>query len=201
MKSNTYILNDDKFIKRFGLRDFFDNLPGQIPKIAASLGILPDDDVVKVASTWVKMWREDVNFLNNQAKKCADYIVGKTVIINCDKTMLPAATSWRFDLNVISKNLAWVDMASDMTTRELSAWSGYPVEKPFAIFNILSDFDSQQTRDVFEFADKKLSGHQPKAILVNAAGNSLLEQQLYIAIFGRCVAGYLAALNGVGCKL
>lgn len=202
MKSNTHILNDDKFIKRFGLQGFFDDLPNKIRKQATCFGVLPEDRAVDVAIAQLAMWREDVDFLNNQAKQCAEHIVGKTVIINCDESMSKAALRWKYDLNTIAKNLAWLNVTSDVTIKELSGWTGHPIEKPYAIFDVISDFDSALTKEAFDFADKKLSGQQPKAVKVYATGNSILEQQLYIFIFGKCVAGYLAALNGrsLNCK-
>lgn len=201
MKSNTHILDEQNFIKRYDLRAFFKDMPKQIRKKAVAFGIEPSDSRVDAVIAQLAMWQEDIDFANNTAKQCAEHIVGKTVVINFDRAMQSAAASWRFDLNVIAKNLAWLNAVSDTSKDELVGWKGYPIEKPYAVFDIVSGFDGEETKKVFEFADKKLSGYQPKAILVNAAGNSLPEQQLYIAAFGRCVAGYLAALNGVGHKL
>ena len=80
---------------------------------------------------------------------------------------------------------------------EFIGWSSHPVEKPFAVIDLISSFEHPRTQKRFEVTDRLLSGMRPKAITVTAQGESALEHLLYLVLFGDFVTLYLGILNGV----
>ena len=124
-------------------------------------------------------------------------MVGKTAIVYAGPLMYPAAYKWKIDVNESSKNTAWCDYLPEFNHNEFIGWSGHPVEKPFAVLDLLSSFEHPRTRKRFEATDRLLSGMRPKAIPVEAVGDSALEQLLYLVLLGDFTTTYLAVLNGV----
>lgn len=191
------ILDDQKRFKQLNAHNYFKNLIDQIEKSVASFDV-PATETNRINNALkadVKRWSPDIAFDNNQAKQLASYMVGKTVIINCDPAMHLVAKSWKLSANKIAKNLAWCNTISKTTPDELLGWTGHPVEKPFALIDLISDFDSDFTKKMFEQADKKLSGMRPKSLVVEAQGDTIIQQQLHLQLLGDYVMGYLAILN------
>jgi glucose/mannose-6-phosphate isomerase len=76
-------------------------------------------------------------------------------------------------------------------------WSSHPVEKPFAVIDLLSTFEHPRILKRFEVSDRLLSGMRPASINVEGKGNSALEQMLYLVLLGDFATTYLGLLNGV----
>jgi glucose/mannose-6-phosphate isomerase len=72
-----------------------------------------------------------------------------------------------------------------------------PVEKPFAVFDIVSSFEHERTKRRFDVADRLLSGMRPKAYRIEAQGNTALEHMIYAIMLGEHASVYLAILNGI----
>ncbi|HSE29069.1 MAG TPA: SIS domain-containing protein [Candidatus Saccharimonadales bacterium] len=150
----------------------------------------------KMAET-VKTWAANVPEKDNLAKQIAQHMVGKTPIIYSGPLMYPAAVKWKICVNENAKNTAWCNIVPEMCHNEFIGWSGLPVEKPFAVFDIVSSFEHERTKLRFEVVDKLLSGKRPKAFRIEAKGDTQLEQMVYAIMLGEHASVYLAILNNI----
>lgn len=145
----------------------------------------------------VQQWVKDVPTDQNPAKQLALKMVGKTPIIYAGGLMAPAAYKWKIGINESAKNTAWYNILPEFNHNEFIGWSSHPVEKPFVVIDLLSSFEHSRVQKRFEVSDRLLSGMRPKAIRVEAIGDSAPEQLLYLVLFGDFVTVYMGILNGV----
>lgn len=144
-----------------------------------------------------KAWAADVPTAQNGAKQLAEEIMGKTPIIYGGPALAGAAYKWKISFNENAKNLAWCNTLPEFNHNEFIGWSSHPIEKPFAVVNLLSNFDHPRVQKRFVVSEKLLSGLRPESIDVQAKGDSLLEQIVWTVMFGDFVSTYVAILNGV----
>jgi len=145
----------------------------------------------------VKKWAPNVATKDNLAKQVAEHMVGKTPIIYAGPLMYPAAVKWKICVNENAKNTSWCNVLPEFCHNEFIGWSGMPVQKPFAIFDIFSSFEHERTKKRFDVADRLLSGVRPKAYRIEAVGDSPLEQMVYAIMLGEHASVYLAILNNI----
>jgi glucose/mannose-6-phosphate isomerase len=155
------------------------------------------EKLVEPLEAAAKQWTADVPETNNYAKQLAQKMVGKTPIIYGGPLMAPAAYKWKIDVNENAKNTAWCGVLPEFNHNEFLGWSGHPVEKPFAVIDLLSSFEHPRVQKRFEVSDRLLSGMRPASVNVEAKGNSALEHMLYLVLLGDMATTYLAYLNGV----
>lgn len=155
------------------------------------------EQVVPALESACKLWVADVPEKSNTAKQIAQQMVGKTPIIYGGALTYPAAYKWKIDVNENAKNTAWCNQLPEFNHNEFIGWSSHPIEKPFAVIDLLSSFEHARILERFEVSDRLLSGKRPKAIQVNAVGDSLLSQLLYLVLLGDFSTTYLAILNNV----
>ena len=144
-----------------------------------------------------KSWLPSVPADQNYAKQIAGKLVGKTLIAYAGPLMYPAAYKWKIDANENAKNTAWCNFLPEFNHNEFIGWSSHPVEKPFAVVDLISNFEHPRILKRFELVDRMLSGLRPAAITVHAEGASILEHLLYLVLLGDFATLYLALLNGV----
>jgi glucose/mannose-6-phosphate isomerase len=111
--------------------------------------------------------------------------------------MFPAAYKWKINFNENAKNVAWCNSIPEFCHNEFIGWSSHPVEKPYSIIDIRSSFDNERVTKRFEIVDRLLSGKRPAAQVVQAQGDTLLQQLMWSVVFGDFVTLYVALLNGV----
>lgn len=145
----------------------------------------------------IASWTADVPEERNLAKQIAQQLVGKTPIIYGGPLMAGAAFKWKIDVNENAKNTAWWGMIPEFNHNEFIGWSSHPVEKPFAVVDLLSSFEHPRVQQRFELSDRLLSGMRPASINVRAQGDSVLEHQLYLVLLGDFATTYMGLLNGV----
>lgn len=80
---------------------------------------------------------------------------------------------------------------------EFIGWSSHPIEKPFAVIDLVSEFEHERIQKRFAVSDKLLSGRRPKAHIVRLQGETPLAQMLWGCILADFVSIYVAVLNGV----
>jgi glucose/mannose-6-phosphate isomerase len=134
---------------------------------------------------------------NNYAKQLAMHAVGKTPIIHGGPLTASVAYKWKISWNENAKNVAFWSEYPEFNHNEFMGWTSHPVEKPFAVFDIVSNLEHPQILKRFEISDRLLSGQRPKAVTVNLIGDSLLKQILWGSILADFVSSYVAVLNGV----
>ena len=147
----------------------------------------------KATSNWVPSVPTEQNY----AKQIADQLTGKTLIVYGGTLTYPAAYKWKIDANENAKNTAWCNAIPEFNHNEFIGWSSHPVEKPFAVVDLISSFEHPRILKRFELIDRMLSGLRPKAINIQLQGDSVVEQLLYAILLGDFATLYLALLNGV----
>jgi glucose/mannose-6-phosphate isomerase len=142
-------------------------------------------------------WAADVPTEENYAKQLAEEAVGKTPVFYGGALTSPLAYKWKISWNENAKNVAFWNQYPEFNHNEFMGWTSHPVEKPFAVFDLVSRFEHSQILKRFEISDRLLSGQRPKATTVTLQGDSLLAQLLWGAILADFVSVYVAILNGV----
>lgn len=145
----------------------------------------------------VQNWLPTVPGAQNPAKHLAMELAGKSGVVYGGPLMAPAAYKWKISFNENAKNVAWWGQYPEFNHNEFIGWSSHPVDKPYAVVDLLSTFEHPRVQKRFELSDKLLSGRRPAAHVVQAQGETLLEQLLWTTNFGDFVTIYLALLNGV----
>lgn len=158
------------------------------------------DEIAGVAdwlSDEVQKWGADVATENNLAKQLALKSEGKTVVIYSGSRMAPVGYKWKISFNENAKNLAFCNELPEFNHNEFIGWTSHPVEKPYAVFDLISGFEHPQVLRRFSVSDQLLSGRRPKSIPVELQGESVIAQILWGAVLADFVSIYLAILNGI----
>jgi len=158
-------------------------------------------DELAATSAWLEkesaLWTKDVPTKQNYAKQLALIAVGKTPVFYGGSLMAPLAYKWKISWNENAKNVAFWNYLPEFNHNEFLGWTSHPVEKPFAVFDLVSELENPRTLKRFSLSDKLLSGRRPKATVVPIEGDSLLKQMLWGSILADFVSIYVAILNGV----
>lgn len=189
--------------------------PGAQPRMAmisnlrALFVLLASFDVVE--KTWIEeldrvsMWlaeetaklTPDVPTEQNYAKQLALEGIGKTPVFYGSPLTAPLAYKWKISWNETAKNVAFWNEYPEFNHNEFMGWASHPVEKPFAVFDLVSSFDSARIAQRFELSDRLLSGKRPHAFPIELKGDTPLAQLLWGAILADFTSAYAAVLNQV----
>lgn len=142
-------------------------------------------------------WLPTVPVSQNVAKKLALELAGKSGVIYAGPKLAPAAYKWKISFNENAKNIAWWNQYPEFNHNEFIGWSSHPVEKPYAVIDLLSNLENPRVQKRFEVSAKLLSGMRPAPHVIQAQGKSLIEQLLWTVNFGDFVTIYLALINNV----
>lgn len=145
----------------------------------------------------VKVWLPVVPTKDNPAKELAKELAGTSIVVYGGTLMSPAAYKWKISFNENAKNLAWCGTLPEFNHNEFIGWTGQPHDKPYSVIDLRSSFEHPQILKRFEVSERLLSGRRPAPHVVNAKGETLLEQLLWTVIFGDFVSIYLALINNV----
>lgn len=158
-------------------------------------------DEIKVTVDWLEsetnQWTSDVTTDKNYAKQLALHAVGKTPVFYAGSLMAPVAYKWKISWNENAKNVAFWNELPEFNHNEFIGWTSHPIEKPFAVFDLVSEFEHPQILKRFEISDRLLSGQRPKSTVVNLVGETVIAQMLWGSILADFVSIYVAILNGV----
>lgn len=174
-----------------------------LTKLLVHFGVVQNArfDDIAAAGDWLKQetvrWKKSVTVDKNLAKQLALMAVGKTPVFYAGSLMAPVAYKWKISWNENAKNVAFWNELPEFNHNEFIGWSSHPVEKPFAVFDLVSQFEHPQIRKRFEVSDRLLSGRRPKAHTVELKGKTQLEQMLWADILADFTSIYVAILNGV----
>lgn len=145
----------------------------------------------------VEQWLPTVKSSDNAAKQLAKELVGKTPVIYAGRMLAPAAYKWKISMNENAKNVAWWGTYPEFNHNEFLGWSSHPIDKPYEVIDLRSSFEHKRVQQRFVLSDKLLSGRRPKAHVIDAKGDTVLEHILWAITLGDFVSIYLAILNGV----
>ncbi len=166
--------------------------------------ILNDSDVdpqLEMAADFLQrstaVWGPEVATKDNPAKQLAQELMGKSVVVYGGPKMFPAAYKWKISINENAKQVAWTNQIPEFNHNEFIGWSKQPVEKPYAVIDLRSNFEHERVQKRFVVTEQLLSGLRPAPHVVTPEGDTLLEQLLWVVAFGDFVSLYLALLNGL----
>lgn len=152
-------------------------------------------------ANWLKeesqRWSVHVTIDHNIAKQLALMSAGKTPVFYTSHRMSPVAYKWKISWNENAKNVAFWNELPESNHNEFMGWTSHPVEKPFAVFDLISNFEHERVLRRFEVTDRLLSGRRPKAHIISLQGPSSLAQMLWGCILADFGSIYAAILNGV----
>ena len=172
-----------KILNHFGLLD--ESYYNEIGEIA---------DWLKEES---KLWHKDVSTDQNPAKQIALIASGKTSVFYAGHLMSPIAYKWKISWNETAKNTAFYNEFPEFNHNEFMGWASHPVEKPFAVFDLISDLEHPRINTRFEITDRILSGKRPSANIIRLHGETKLKQMLWGCILADFSSIYASILNGV----
>lgn len=167
---------------------------GLIKEGQASVAIQQAGDFLKQK---IAAWTATVPTKDNPAKKLAEELAGKSVVVYAGPLLAPAAYKWKISFNENAKNVAWWNQLSEFNHNEMIGWTNQPIEKPYAIVDLRSNLEHPRIQKRFEVTEKLLSGRRPAPNIVQVQGQTILEQLLWTVAYGDFVSIYLALLNNV----
>lgn len=144
-----------------------------------------------------KAWLPTVPTKDNPAKQLAQEMLGKSVIVYAGQKMYPAAYKMKINVNENAKHVSWVGRYPEFNHNEFIGWSVAPPDKPYAVVDLRSSLEHPRTQKRFEVSNRLLSGRRPEPHVVEARGETVLQQLLWLAAFGDFATIYLGLLNGV----
>ena len=147
----------------------------------------------EASARWEAVVPSDLNL----AKQLAMHAAGKTPVIYASSLMRSVAYKWKISFNENAKTVAFWNELPEFNHNEFIGWSSHPVEKPYAVFDLRSEFDHPQIAKRFEISDRLLSGMRPKAEVIELEGETAIAQMLWGGVLADFVSIYLAILNGV----
>lgn len=143
------------------------------------------------------LWVKEMPIERNYAKQLALQAVGKTPVFYGGSLMAPVAYKWKISWNENAKNVAFWNYLPEFNHNEFLGWTSHPVEKPFAVFDLVSDLEHPRVLKRFSLSDRLLSGLRPKSVVVPIEGDTLLKQMLWGCVLADFVSIYVAILNNV----
>jgi glucose/mannose-6-phosphate isomerase len=171
--------------------------------LLALFGVAKQDYLGEIAglADWLEEatrgWTPDVTIDKNYAKQLALLAVGKTPVFYGGSLTAPVAYKWKISWNENAKNVAFWNEYPEFNHNEFMGWTSHPIEKPFAVFDLVSNFEHSQILKRFEVSDRLLSGKRPKATVIQLQGDTPIAQMLWGSILADFVSIYVAILNGV----
>ena len=177
--------------------------------LRAMVALLENFDVVEKATNeqlvraaeWLEgeaaNWVADIPTAENYAKQIALEAIGKTPVFYGGPLTAPVAYKWKISWNETAKNLAFWNEYSEFNHNEFMGWTSHPIEKPFVVFDLISNFEHPQILKRFEISDRLLSGQRPRANRIELKGDSIIVQLLWASILADFASIYTAILNNV----
>ena len=172
-------------------------------ELLESLGLCPKGSTNELPATgqWltqqITKWLPTVPVSQNFAKKLAQEMVGKSVVIYGGPLLAPAARKWKICINENAKHLAWWNQLPEFSHNEFIGWSSQPVDKPYCVVDLRSSLEHPRIQKRFEVTERMLSGKRPAPEVVEAKGDTILQQLLWTSVLGDFTSIYLAMLNNV----
>ena len=159
--------------------------------------VAPVEAAAKKLDGHIKAWLPTVPTKDNQAKRIAQEVIGKSAVVYAGPKLWPAAYKWKISFNENAKQVAWAGRFPEFNHNEFLGWTKQPPEKPSAVIDLRSNLENPQIRKRFEITERLLSGMRPHPVVVDAAGDDLLEQLFSTIALGDFVTLYTALLNGL----
>lgn len=145
----------------------------------------------------IQAWLPIVPTANNPAKRLAQELLGKSVVVYGGPNQYPAAYKWKISINENAKQVAWAGQLPEFNHNEFLGWSEQPIDKPYAVIDLRSSLEHPRVQKRFVVSARMLSGRRPEPLVVEAEGDTVLEHLLWTLAYGDFVSIYLGLLNGL----
>lgn len=145
----------------------------------------------------IQAWIPTVATDKNLAKQLAHEIIGKSVVMYGGPKTYPAAYKWKISFNENAKHVAWVNQYPEFNHNEFIGWTEQPTEKPYTVIDLRSPLEHERVQKRFEVSERLLSGRRPAPQVIVPAGDTLLQQLLWLIALGDFTSLYTAILNGI----
>lgn len=132
----------------------------------------------------------------NVAKQIAKKLVGHPVVTYGGPTLAMPALKWKININENAKNQAFYYALPEFNHNEFIGW-GNPKDSLLRVVELQSSLDNDRIAKRFEVSNRLLSGIMPAPIVVEAHGETKLQQMLWTMLLGDFMSIYLACLNQV----
>jgi len=172
-------------------------------ELLINFGILDQSKMTEIEATHdllqfeCKKWDPNMPTVGNYAKQLAVFAMGKTSVFYGGSVTAPVAYKWKISWNENAKNVSFWNEIPEFNHNEFIGWTSHPIEKPFAVFDLISKFEHPHIRKRFEVSDRLLSGMKPKAKIIEMVGDNVITEMLWGSILADYVSIYLAILNGI----
>lgn len=198
----------------------FINNPNFRWKAASESQIIIDDEKINLAQVKIENWTElafllqlaghdikknlqelqsifrqlkpDQPTATNQAKQLSLYLAGKSALILTSENWRMVGDWWRWQIENQAANLCFNQHIAEVNP---AGWGSHPIEKQFGIVDVISLFDSTDTKQRFLVKNRILSGKMPAAKTLQLQTQTAISQALEALLIGQATSYYLAALN------
>ncbi len=150
-----------------------------------------------VLDTAIKSWVPTVPTKANQAKQLALEALGKSIVVYGGPKLYPAAYKWKISFNENAKQVAWAGQYPEFNHNEFIGWSKQPVDKPYLVIDLRSNLEHERVQKRFEVSERLLSGMRPSPEIIEAKGETILDQLLWTIALGDFVSLYTGIANGL----
>ncbi len=133
---------------------------------------------------------------DNIAKQVAKNTVGHPVVFYGGTTLAMPAMKWKIDYNENAKNQAFYYALPEFNHNEFTGWY-FPKDSLLRVVQLQSSLDHPRVQKRFEVSNRLMSGIMPAPIIVEAQGESKLQQMLWTIMLGDFTSTYLAFLNQI----
>lgn len=133
---------------------------------------------------------------DNVAKQIAKRLVGHAVVVYGGPLLATAAMKWKIDINENAKNVAFWNALPEFDHNEFQGWLN-PKHSGLQVIELTASLDNERIKKRFQVSNRLLSGIMPAPIIVEAHGETKLQQMLWTLLLGDFVSVYLAFLNQV----
>lgn len=142
----------------------------------------------------VENFTSNIKEANNPAKQIAKQLTGHPVVVYGGPTLEMVAMKWKIDINENGKHIAFWNRLPEFNHNEFIGWHN-PKDNNFRVIELTSSLDNDRIEKRFEVSNRLLSGKMPAPIVVEAHGETKLQQMLWTLLLGDFVSVYLAVLN------
>jgi glucose/mannose-6-phosphate isomerase len=136
------------------------------------------------------------NDKDNLAMEIAEKLAGKIGIIYAGSMLGSAAYKWKIDINENGKQLCFYNTYPELNHNEFQGWM-FPESKVVASVQLESSLENKQMQKRMDITKNILKDHGFDPIIVQAKGETRIEQLLYTILLGDYVSAYVGILNGI----
>ena len=171
--------------------------------VLVTYGLLPESAINEISTeaNWVERatseWIPSVPTEHNYAKQIAELASGKTPVFYGGPLTSPVAYKFKIGWNENAKNVAFWNELPESSHNDFIGWTSHPVDKPFAIFDLISSFEHPRVIKRFDLADQLLSGQRPASKRIDLMGETPMQQLLWGGALADFASIYAGILNGV----